>query len=109
MALPDPDGVLAAFEADLSDMLGVSRVSLGGDAVVATVFPDDNKKYLSTDLLRDEPAKDGFVSPEVTLVAFGAFKRVCRTCCDPAECGMPDLMYAADAEGHAPPCPLWRG
>ena len=26
--------------------------ALGDDAVVATVFPDDNKKYLSTDLLR---------------------------------------------------------
>ena len=82
---------------------------LGGDAVVATVFPDDNKKYLSTDLLRDEPAKDGFASPHVTLLGFGAFKRVCRTCCDPGECGMPDLIKDADARGHAPPCPLWRG
>jgi len=27
----------------------------GDDAVVATVFADDNKKYLSTDLLRYEP------------------------------------------------------
>ena len=31
---------------------------MGSDAVVATVFPDDNKKYLSTDLLRDELEHD---------------------------------------------------
>ena len=30
---------------------------LGADAVVATVFADSNKKYLSTDLLRDEPVQ----------------------------------------------------
>jgi cysteine synthase A len=94
-----------------ANFLGALQVleNLGGDAVVATVFPDDNKKYLSTDLLRDEPARDGFISPDVTLRGFGAFKRVCRTCCDPGECGMPDLMQAADARGHAPPCPLWKG
>lgn len=28
---------------------------MGGDEVVATVFSDDNKKYLSTDHFRDEP------------------------------------------------------
>ena len=31
----------------------------GRDAVVVTVFPDDNKKYLSTDLLREEPVEAG--------------------------------------------------
>ena len=36
--------------------------ALGGDAVVATVFADDNKKYLSTDLLRDEPVKSHYLS-----------------------------------------------
>jgi len=50
------------------------------------VFPDDNKKYLSTDLLRDEPVKDDFLSPGVELLGFRSFKRVCHTCCDPADC-----------------------
>lgn len=41
---------------------------LGRDAVVATVFPDDNKKYLSTDLMREEPVREGYVSPEIELI-----------------------------------------
>jgi len=53
---------------------------LGDDAVVATVFPDDNKKYLSTDLLRDEPVKSHYLSPQVELSAFRALSRVCRVC-----------------------------
>lgn len=54
--------------------------SLGDDAVVATVFADDNKKYLSTDLLRDEPVKPHCLSPGITLAAFRALSRVCRAC-----------------------------
>jgi len=53
---------------------------MGADAVVVTVFPDDNKKYLSTDLLRGEPLKDGYLAPEVELLSYQAFKRVCHTC-----------------------------
>ena len=37
-------------------------------AVVATVFPDDNKKYLSTALLRDEPVCSGYLTPEIELL-----------------------------------------
>ncbi len=60
--------------------------AIGADAVVATVFPDDNKKYLSTDLLRKEPVKDDFLSPDVRLVGYQSYKRVCHTCCDLYEC-----------------------
>ncbi|MBM2813532.1 MAG: Pyridoxal-5'-phosphate-dependent protein, beta subunit [Ignavibacteria bacterium] len=59
---------------------------MGNDAVVATVFPDDNKKYLSTDLLREEPVKSEFLSTHVELSGLRAFKRVCFTCCDPSDC-----------------------
>jgi cysteine synthase A len=59
---------------------------IGDDAVVVTIFPDDNKKYLSTDLLRDEPVKNDFLSCNVELLGFRSFKRVCQTCCDPADC-----------------------
>jgi cysteine synthase A len=39
----------------------------GPRAVVATVFSDDNKKYLSTDLCRDEPVLEHYLSPRVEL------------------------------------------
>ena len=40
---------------------------IGDDAVVATVFADDSKKYLSTDYAKDEPVKDGFLSTDIVL------------------------------------------
>lgn len=59
---------------------------LGNDAVVATVFPDSNKKYLSTDLLRNEQCKENYLSGDVELITFSAMKRVCHTCCDLYNC-----------------------
>ncbi len=59
---------------------------LGEEAVVATVLPDDNKKYLSTDLLREEPVKPGYLAPEVELTGVSASQRVCAVCCDMDEC-----------------------
>lgn len=59
---------------------------LGKDAVVATVFPDSNKKYLSTDLLHHEPVRNNYISTDVDLISFNAMKRVCHTCCDMYEC-----------------------
>lgn len=55
---------------------------MGVDAVVTTVFPDDNKKYLSTSLLREETAADDYLTPEVELLGYSAIKRVCYTCFD---------------------------
>ncbi len=71
-----------------ANFLGALEVQeeLGMDAVVVTVFSDDNKKYLSTDLLRQEPSKEGFLSPDIKLTGFNSFKRVCHTCCDPEDC-----------------------
>ena len=79
---------------------------LGDGAVVVTVFPDDNKKYLSTDLMRDEPVRDGYLTPDVELAGFRSFKRSCDTCCDPEECadGVP-LGLVAPGE-PIPQCPL---
>jgi len=88
-----------------ANFLGAVKVqeALGRDAVVITVFPDDNKKYLSTDLLREEPVRDDFLSPEIALLGFGAHKRVCRTCCDPADCL--SEIGLQDDELRLPPCP----
>jgi cysteine synthase A len=55
---------------------------MGGDATVVTVFPDSNKKYLSTDLLREEPVRDGYISPDTELTSFSALPRVCSGCID---------------------------
>jgi cysteine synthase A len=82
-----------------ANLLGALKVleHMGPDAVVVTVFPDDNKKYLSTDLMREEPAKDGFLSPEIELKEVTAFKRDCAICreegCCPA--GAPEAAAAS--------------
>lgn len=53
---------------------------LGGDAVVVTVFSDDNKKYLSTDLMREEPVEENYLAPHIELSALSATQRVCAFC-----------------------------
>ena len=76
-----------------------------GEGVVATVFPDDSKKYLSTALLREEPLCEEHRSRHVRLEGFHALKRACHTCCDPLECldGLPpDFMAAEAALPHCP-------
>jgi cysteine synthase A len=60
----------------------MTQNDMGPEAVVTTVFPDDNKKYLSTDLLRDELVKPSYLTPEIELLGYEAFKRVCFTCFD---------------------------
>jgi cysteine synthase A len=53
---------------------------LGTSAAVVTVFPDDNKKYLSTDLLRDEREHDDYLTPEVELLGLSTLPRSCAFC-----------------------------
>ena len=67
-----------------ANFLGALRVleALGHDATVVTVFPDDNKKYLTTDLLRDEPVRPSYITPFVELTGFDASHRVCNACYD---------------------------
>jgi cysteine synthase A len=40
------------------------------DAVVATVFADDNKKYLSTDLMHEQPPKPCHMTQHIELLDF---------------------------------------
>jgi cysteine synthase A len=102
LAIDDGDAILMAQQLATQLGLGVgissganflaavqAQDALGGEAVVATVFADDNKKYLSTDLLRQEPVRDGFFSPDVTLRGVSALRRTCQTCHypDPAPAG----------------------
>lgn len=53
----------------------IALEKLGKDAIVATVFSDDNKKYLSTDLVRDEPVKAEYLSPHVELFGYQSISR----------------------------------
>jgi cysteine synthase len=72
-----------------ANLLGAIKVQqeMGAGAVVSTVFADDNKKYLSTGLLREEPARGDYLTPEVELLGCRAFRRVCYTCFEPEEAG----------------------
>ncbi len=87
VSVHDGDAILMAqkLAAGLGIAVGISsggnfvaaaavQEQLGGDAVVVTVFPDDNKKYLSTDLLREEPAQGTFLTPEIELQGFRSWR-----------------------------------
>jgi len=65
-----------------ANFLGAVAVQneLGAGSVAVTVFADSNKKYLSTDLMREEPVREGFLSPDVELLGFQGIGRTCETC-----------------------------
>ena len=46
----------------------------------------ENKKYLSTDLLRDEPERSHHRTPEITLTGFRTVRRVRNVCGDAEDC-----------------------
>jgi cysteine synthase len=116
ISVPDGDSILMAQKLASTLGLGVgissganflgallAQSQMGAGAVVATVFPDDNKKYLSTDLLKEEPVEADYLSPDIELLSFRTFKRVCHTCCDPLECAQ---NRGIDELGDTlPPCP----
>src|SRR6185369_10860743 len=74
-------GVGISSGANLAGAIALQQ-HMGDGAAVATVFPDSNKKYLSTDLLCDEPVRDNYISAGVQLTGFAVLQRVCATCCD---------------------------
>lgn len=79
----DGDGIIMAQK--LSSELGLAvGISSGANLIAAlkvaqnmedgakivTIFCDDNKKYLSTDLTKQEPAKPGYLSTDVQLLNY---------------------------------------
>lgn len=93
LAVDDGDAICMAqrLAADLGLAVGISSGAnflaalmagdrLGEGAVVVTVFADSNKKYLSTDLMREEPVGREFLTPGVRLQSFEALPRVCHAC-----------------------------
>jgi len=67
-------GQLAFFFLPGANILGAihaQKLILGGDAVVVTILSDSNKKYLSTDLMKEEPVKRGlYITPEIELLDY---------------------------------------
>ena len=99
IAVDDGDSIIMAqkLASELGIAVGISSGAnflgamlklkeLGEDATVVTIFSDDNKKYLTTGLMKKEPVKEGFLSTDVKLKSFKALKRNCITCCNPDEC-----------------------
>lgn len=93
IAVADGDAILMAqkLASELGLAVGISsgcnflaalmaQERMGADAVVVTVFPDDNRKYLSTDLMREEPAREDYLAPEVRLLGLTTGGRVCAFC-----------------------------
>jgi cysteine synthase len=68
----------------------VAEEELGPEAVVVTVFPDDNKKYLSTALLQSEPAQQHHLTPSVELLGFDTLRRSCQACLEQETCDFSD-------------------
>ena len=49
---------------------------LPDEAVVVTILSDSNKKYLSTDLIKEEPVKDGYISTDTVFVEYMPIDRM---------------------------------
>jgi cysteine synthase len=99
IAVDDGDSILMAqkLAGELGIAVGISSGAnflgslmkleeLGYDSNIVTVFSDDNKKYLTTGLMKTEPVKKDFLSTHIRLKSFRALKRSCLICCNPAEC-----------------------
>lgn len=43
---------------------------LGSTAVIVTILPDSNKKYLSTDLMKKEPVREGYISTQTNFTDY---------------------------------------
>lgn len=69
-----------------ANLLGAVQAAerIGFDKTIVTVFSDDNKKYLSTALMKEEPVKEGFLSPEIRILDFIAIEspRLTGLCTD---------------------------
>lgn len=56
----------------------VIQEKLGKNSVVATVFCDDNKKYLSTELSKNIITKETYISSNVELIGIKSINRICK-------------------------------
>ena len=61
-----------------ANVIGAIRAAreLGPEAVVVTVLPDSNKKYLSTDLVREEPMRSDYSSATTDFTGYTPIPRL---------------------------------
>ena len=52
------------------------KEQMGDNAVVVTLLCDSNKKYLSTDLVKEEPIKEGYISTETNFTGYHPVARL---------------------------------
>lgn len=52
------------------------KQQLGEEAVVVTLLCDDNKKYLSTDLVKEQAIVDGYISTDLIFTGFQPISRL---------------------------------
>ena len=93
VAVSDGDAILMAqkLASELGLGIGISsgcnflaalqvQDELGPESKVVTVFPDDNKKYLSGDLLLEESLHPAYLTSYVDLVGLSAIGPTCALC-----------------------------
>ena len=77
-------GLAVGISSGCNFVAGVlAQERLGPGAVVVTVFADDNKKYLSTDLMQAEPVGPDHLAQEIELLGLTTVRRVCSFCDGP--------------------------
>jgi cysteine synthase len=61
-----------------ANLIGAIKVQNETDSPlnVVTIFCDSNKKYLSTDLMKEEPLKAGYITPEIEFVGYDGIHRM---------------------------------
>jgi cysteine synthase A len=61
-----------------ANLIGAIKVQKNAEALVnvVTIFCDSNKKYLSTDLMKDEPVKENYITPEIELLGYAGIHRM---------------------------------
>jgi cysteine synthase A len=67
-------GVGISSGANLIGSIKAQNILNNKDAVIITVFADDNKKYLTTELINEQTAKPEHISKDVELIGFKSIK-----------------------------------
>ena len=93
LSVPDGDAILMAQKLAFSLGLAVgissgcnflaavkAQEKLGPDTAVVIIFCDDNKKYLSTVLMNEEPPRAEYLAPRIELLGIGTVGRACEFC-----------------------------
>ena len=67
--LAKKEGVLVGISSG-ANFIGciMAQEKLGAESIIATVFADDNKKYLSTDYSEEQEMKEQYISHDVQLM-----------------------------------------